>query len=289
MPKRLKVAVTTGTVAGGVALAALPAQSALASTPTTTTHSSAASTPASSEKIPTLLLVAPWHATVRANAPTQVTFGLFRGPRLHGVPSQKLRIQVLTRKGWATFKYLQTDHTGFAHYTARVLTTTKVRATYAGTATFAGATAANVGELTVGAPPAAARTSATSLTTVSTAYAASSLGSRVVALAASHAGAPYVYGGSGPYSFDCSGLVQYIYKQLGRSIPRTAQAQYDYSTKIPQSAARPGDLIFFGGTSSIYHVGIFAGNGMMWAAPHTGAVVSLQKIFTTDYHVGRIS
>ncbi|MGF7234694.1 MAG: C40 family peptidase, partial [Frankia sp.] len=146
---------------------------------------------------------------------------------------------------------------------------------------------------TAAAPPrtttTAARTTATSLATVTTAHSASSLGSQLVALAASHAGAPYVYGGSGPSSFDCSGLVQYIYHQLGRSIPRTAQAQYDFSTKIPQANAQPGDLIFFGGTSSIYHVGIYAGGGMMWAAPHTGTVVQLEKIWTTDYHVGRIS
>lgn len=293
VPARLKVAVTTGTVAGGVALATIPAQAALAGTPsaatTTATTTTAAATRAAppTTRVHTLLLVAPWHSTVRAGVATQVTFGLFRGPRLYGVPNQRLRIQVLTSKGWATFKYLQTDRTGFAHYTARILTTTKVRATYAGTGTYAGTASANVGELTVGAAP--ARTTATSLATVSTAYSTSSLGARLVSLAASHAGAAYVYGGSGPYSFDCSGLVQYIYGQLGRSVPRTAQAQYDASTKIATTAARPGDLVFFGGTSSIYHVGIYAGGGMMWAAPHTGAVVSLQKIWTTDYHVGRIS
>ncbi|MGF7234693.1 MAG: hypothetical protein ACQSGP_07010 [Frankia sp.] len=193
LPARLKVAVTTGTVVGGVALATIPAQAALASDPSTTaaaaatqsraawtpaTHSSSTWTPPTTaaaatqsraawtsarqsraawtptSRTPTLLLVAPWHATVRAGVATQVTFGLFRGPRLYGVPNQKLRIQVLTGKGWETFKYLQTDRTGFAHYTARVLSTTKVRATYAGTGAYAGTNSANVGELSVGSAPA---------------------------------------------------------------------------------------------------------------------------------------
>ncbi len=116
----------------------------------------------------------------------------------------------------------------------------------------------------------------------------SSFGAKVVYLASKQAGKPYVWGAQGPRAFDCSGLVHYVYKQLGRSIPRVANAQYAASQKIPQSARQPGDLIFFGRPGSIHHVGIYAGNGMMWAAPHTGAVIRLQKVYTSSYLVGRI-
>jgi len=112
--------------------------------------------------------------------------------------------------------------------------------------------------------------------------------SAAVNLAAAQAGKPYVYGAAGPSSFDCSGLVQYVFRQLGISLPRTAQAQYDVSTHIPAAEAAPGDLIFFGAPYGVYHEGIYAGNGKMWVAPHTGDVVKLQTIWST-YSVGRIT
>ncbi|WP_370652677.1 C40 family peptidase [Frankia sp. Cj5] len=117
---------------------------------------------------------------------------------------------------------------------------------------------------------------------------AGSLGEKVVYLASKQAGKPYAWGAQGPNSFDCSGLVQYIYKQLGRSVPRVTDAQYAASRKISQDAKQPGDLIFFGQPGNIYHVGIYAGNEMMWAAPHSGTVVRLQKIYSASYLVGRL-
>jgi cell wall-associated NlpC family hydrolase len=58
--------------------------------------------------------------------------------------------------------------------------------------------------------------------------------------------------------------------------------------KVPQSGKQPGDLIFYGTPGNIYHVGIYAGNGYMWAAPQTGGVVSLRPIYSSTYKVGRI-
>lgn len=110
--------------------------------------------------------------------------------------------------------------------------------------------------------------------------------SRAVAIAASQAGEPYRYGASGPSSFDCSGLTQYVYSQLGVSLPRTAAQQANAVTRIPQSSARPGDLIFIG--SPAYHVGIYAGNGKFWTAPKSGDVVKLQTIWSSSYYVGRV-
>ncbi|WP_232294997.1 C40 family peptidase [Parafrankia sp. EUN1f] len=113
------------------------------------------------------------------------------------------------------------------------------------------------------------------------------LASRVLALVAQFEGTPYVYGGESPGGFDCSGLVQYVFGLAGVTLPRTTQQQYDASTKIPWSEIRPGDLVFFGSTNAIYHVGIYAGDGTMWAAPRPGKTVQLQKIWSTNVHAGR--
>ncbi len=107
---------------------------------------------------------------------------------------------------------------------------------------------------------------------------------QAVSIASAQAGEPYVYGAAGPNSFDCSGFTQYVYGQMGISIPRTTSAQQAAATPVAQSAARPGDLIFIG--SPAYHVGIYAGNGQFWTAPKSGDVVKLQNIWAS-YTVGR--
>jgi|GEM_PF-5492613 len=85
-------------------------------------------------------------------------------------------------------------------------------------------------------------------------------------------GYPYVYGGNTPQtSFDCSGLVQWVFGQEGIALPRTAQEQWDVTQHISESQARPGDLVFFSGTyydpgNVVTHVGIYVGNGVMYDA-----------------------
>lgn len=92
-------------------------------------------------------------------------------------------------------------------------------------------------------------------------------------------GTPYVWGGSEPGGFDCSGLVQYVFGRAGIHLPRTAQEQYN-ATKHT-NAPIPGSLVFFGtGPSNITHVGIYAGEGKMIDAPHTGANVRVESIPT---------
>lgn len=113
------------------------------------------------------------------------------------------------------------------------------------------------------------------------------LGQRVVEEAASHEGAPYVYGGDGPETFDCSGLTSYVYEQFGVELPRTSQAQRDATEKIPQDQKRPGDLIFLDDGGEVYHVAIYAGNGNVWTAPEPGESVQLDDISDSDYTVGR--
>ena len=73
-------------------------------------------------------------------------------------------------------------------------------------------------------------------------------GREVVALARSQIGVPYLWGGATPDGFDCSGLVQWAYGQVGVTLPRTAQEQYDATTRISTDMLRPGDLVFFAST-----------------------------------------
>lgn len=98
----------------------------------------------------------------------------------------------------------------------------------------------------------------------------------IIAVAASLLGIPYVYGGTSTSGIDCSGYTQLVYRLAGKSIPRTAEAQRVGSVKVSNPA--PGDLIFFGSPAS--HVGIFAGNGMMYDAGRRGSVTSYRKIYT---------
>lgn len=106
---------------------------------------------------------------------------------------------------------------------------------------------------------------------------------RVVALAKAQIGTPYLWGGSGPGGFDCSGLVQWVYAEVGVSLPRTAQAQFDATTRIPPSDLQPGDLVFFANTYPsdvpITHVGIYLGGGLMVNAPTDGDVVRSMSVF----------
>ena len=100
-------------------------------------------------------------------------------------------------------------------------------------------------------------------------------------------GDPEQSGGTGPDSFDCSGLTQYSFGQVGRSIPRTAQEQYDGSGHKAQSAKEPGDLIFFPDSSgAITHVGIFEGGNNMIAVSSSAGSVQRQAIYTSNYLVG---
>jgi cell wall-associated NlpC family hydrolase len=98
-------------------------------------------------------------------------------------------------------------------------------------------------------------------------------------------GSPYVYGASGPSSFDCSGLTSWAYAQAGVSIPRTSEAQANAGTRIySQSDLQVGDLVIFYG--DFHHVGLYAGNGQVLHAPHTGAVVRYESIGNMPFQFG---
>ena len=101
-------------------------------------------------------------------------------------------------------------------------------------------------------------------------------------IAMKYLGIPYVWGGATPGGFDCSGLVMYVYAQLGISLPHYAAAQYGFGTPVARDQLQPGDLVFFDGLN---HVGIYIGGGQMVHAPQTGDVVKITSLsdFGTGY------
>ncbi|MGV9611293.1 NlpC/P60 family protein [Nocardia xishanensis] len=112
-------------------------------------------------------------------------------------------------------------------------------------------------------------------------------GSGTSALAAglTRVGDPYVWGATGPNQFDCSGLVQWAFKQVGKNVPRTSSAQASYGTPVAKGDLQPGDVVFF--YSDISHVGIYAGNGLMLHASTFGVPVAVAPMGSTPYHSAR--
>lgn len=103
--------------------------------------------------------------------------------------------------------------------------------------------------------------------------ASASAAARAIAFARSQIGDPYVWGAAGPNAWDCSGLTMGAWRAGGISLPHYSVAQYAESTPISMSSLRPGDLVFWGSSSSpssIYHVALYVGNGMIIQAPRTG-------------------
>ncbi len=110
-------------------------------------------------------------------------------------------------------------------------------------------------------------------------------GSAIVSEAMKYLGVPYVWGGSTPSGFDCSGFTSYIAKTLGLgTISRTSQEQFaSDGAFVTKSELLPGDFIYFQKNGVVHHVGIYIGDGKMIHAPHTGEVVKIQSI-ETDYY-----
>jgi len=98
---------------------------------------------------------------------------------------------------------------------------------------------------------------------------------QAASIALQYLGVPYRWGGASPSGFDCSGLVMYVYAQLGISLPHYTVAQWNATQPISQSEMQPGDLVFF---NSLGHVGIYIGGGRFVDAPHTGSVVRVDSI-----------
>jgi cell wall-associated NlpC family hydrolase len=97
----------------------------------------------------------------------------------------------------------------------------------------------------------------------------------VVGIAMQYLGTPYVWGGASPGGFDCSGLVVYVFSQVGVSLPHSTYALWNVGVPVSYDQLQAGDLVFFSGLG---HMGIYVGNGMFIHAPHTGDVVKISAM-----------
>ena len=112
-------------------------------------------------------------------------------------------------------------------------------------------------------------------------------GSEVIEFAKRFLGTPYRYGGSSPAGFDCSGFVYYCYQQFGVTLSRVAADQMSNGTWVAKDALQPGDIVGFYsrvGGSSIGHVGMYVGNGMMIHSPYSGQVLRYETIMSGTYN-----
>jgi cell wall-associated NlpC family hydrolase len=151
---------------------------------------------------------------------------------------------------------------------------TTIRRTFARALTLVGALIAGLTLFVVPAPKAEAMTN---------------FGYKVSQVAASREGMPYAYGANGPTRFDCSGLTQWTFARLGKSLPRSSSAQYAAVKHIQRDYRRKGDLVFFYNGGGIYHVGIYVANGYIWHSPFSGAKVRLERIWTSQVRYGRVA
>ncbi|MEO9176811.1 MAG: C40 family peptidase, partial [Gaiellales bacterium] len=129
------------------------------------------------------------------------------------------------------------------------------------------------------AAPAGGASSTSSSDAAQAAPPASSAAAQAAQVALGEQGIPYVYGGSSPSGFDCSGLVAWSFAQVGISLPHSSYDLYNVGTHISAGDLEPGDLVFFNGLG---HVGIYIGGGQYVHAPHTGDVVKVSSLSSGD-------
>lgn len=120
-------------------------------------------------------------------------------------------------------------------------------------------------------------------------HGASYLANNIVSLSMNYIGVPYVFGGTSPYGFDCSGYVQYVFANAGISLPRTADVQYEVGTPISTTELDSGDLVFFSTyTYGASHVGIYVGdNKFIHASSSRGVTIdSLGGAYWSSRYIG---
>ena len=101
--------------------------------------------------------------------------------------------------------------------------------------------------------------------------------SEIIKIASEYLGIPYVWGGTTPSGFDCSGFTSYVFRNFGVNLPRVSRSQATVGAKVDYANLQPGDLVFFG-SGSISHVGIYIGNGNMVHSPRPGKSVEISSM-----------
>lgn len=187
------------------------------------------------------------------------------------VAGARVQLQVATSRGWAPAGSVTTGANGATTAALPFGATTRVRAIASGTVSREMLVRVN--------RPAAARLG-------TAAQANLSLGgfrSAALRVALGQRGKPYRYGSTGPSSFDCSGLVNFAFRSVGRSVPRTSSQLRAWTIPVSRAAAQPGDLVFSPG-----HVGIYVRPGVMVDSPNSGGRVSVRAIYARSYTIGRV-
>ena len=223
-------------------------------------------TAAASGTTPSTLQLAASRATVEAGYTVTLSTSLTDADR--ALPNQRVAVDARRGDTWSYLTTVTTDERGQASYVRRPAASETYRVRWLGTDTHAPATSNYVTVQVV----------------------QSSAAQKLIAEAARHRGKPYQYGATGPGSFDCSGFTGYVFRvALGKVLPRTSRDQYAGApVKLGPGQERPGDLIFtYDSSGRIYHVGLYAGGGMMWHSPRSGDVVKYSAIFSRTYKVGR--
>jgi cell wall-associated NlpC family hydrolase len=258
-----KIALSVGLCLCAGQLVATPASAATAVAPAAVSASATTATAVAAVK-PKIAISANKRA-IGWGSKVRVTSKLVNPRTGKVVKTGYVKLQAWRKGAWRTWQTKRVYSSGTVAFWSKPLVSGSYRAFYTGSAGLKSAASKNL-RITVKAS-----------------------GAKVIREAARHKGARYVFGASGPRTFDCSGYTMYVYrKAAGKKLPHKANSQQRYGRAVSKSNKKVGDLIVFRSGSYGTHAAIYAGGGYMWAAPSTGKVVRKQKIYGSNYVVRRL-